>query len=105
MTLRLEKPLSVPMRFTAFLHAIAPDDDGMQTVALSVNRLEIAKWTLQDGRPAELSAMIPASSDPYLPLNIRFHIENPVRPVDRGLNADTRTLGIFLTAYRFDPGS
>lgn len=102
-TLRLEKPASAPVGLTVWLRSVALADEG-QTVSLSVNRAEIARWTFEENRQVELSAMIPAPSDPSLPLKIRFHIANPVRPVDRGWNSDTRTLGVLLTAYRLTPG-
>jgi hypothetical protein len=64
-----------------------------------INDVVAASWSVPDQLPMVLQTPIaaPAANEP---LHIRFIIDSPTRPADRGMNGDTRQLGLFLSAFR-----
>jgi hypothetical protein len=45
------------------------------------------------------SAVLGASAQ----ITLRFHLDHPARPVDLGVSADSRALGMGLLGMRLDP--
>ncbi len=85
---------------TVWGHALAPREGGEQHVTVMINDVAAALWTVSDQVPTVLQARFAASADTNRPLTIRFVIDRPTRPADRGMNSDTRPLGLFLSAFR-----
>jgi hypothetical protein len=74
---------------------------GTQPINVLANGVPIAHWLLHDMAPTTVQATLPASiSSPVL---VQMRVASPARPVDRGMNADVRRLGILLLGLRLDP--
>jgi hypothetical protein len=94
---------SSPMRLTVTLHAVGLGEatGKEQIVRVLANGQAVATWMLPDLVEAEVHAALPDSIDEGVLL--RLEIAHPTRPVDRGMNGDTRRLGLQLRAIRLDP--
>ena len=83
--------------------AIAPEPGQAQHVALFVDGQPAGSWRLVDFAPAELTAPVPASGSATVRVELR--IAHPVRPIDRGLAPDSRSLGVLLRSIELTGGS
>ncbi len=85
---------------TVWGHALAPRQGDEQRVTVMINDVEVASWSVPDQLPTVLRAPIAAPTAANKPLLIRFVIDSPTRPIDRGMSSDTRQLGFFMSAFR-----
>jgi hypothetical protein len=98
--LRFQLPPEVPPRITLTLHVIgiAPAAGQHQTVRLLVNGVPNVTWSLDDMVPATVQTTMPAAAA----MTLELQIASPIRPADRGMNADQRSLGVMLQSLRMD---
>jgi hypothetical protein len=83
-------------------HALAARPGGTFHLIVMLDDTKVASWMLDDGVPTELHAALPARSDTAKPARIRLVMETVTRPIDRGMNGDTRELGFFMSGFRLD---
>ncbi len=82
------------------LVGFAPQPGGEQAVSVMVDGRPAAEWRLPDLASAPQSLALPAGgSDPCV---VSLAIQQPARPLDRGMNLDTRTLGVLLRSLQLD---
>lgn len=88
--------------FTATAHAFAAHPSTSQRIVVSTNGQVLTTWDVREGAPANYTATIPPRSLSTDPILLRFDIEHPVSPTEQGRGADSRKLGLGLSAFRFD---
>jgi hypothetical protein len=103
--LRLDRPpeLTGPQELRLRLEALAPDARTPQQVDLLLDGHRLARWDLSDRDAEWVSAILPAGTAG--PVLLELRVASPTRPVDRGLGADKRWLGVHLQALRVRPAS
>lgn len=93
--LALSEP--APTRLSLRVQSLAPVPGGSQHVWLDARGQAVAAWDVPEGQDSILTTDLPPG-----PLDLTFHIEAPVRPVDRKMNDDTRPLGLLLRGLKID---
>ena len=93
----LDQPIEGPAQLTVWGHAIASVGGGHQIISVSINGIPVSTWIVGDFEDIALHAEIPKEIDLTDALTIKFEIRSPVRPIERGMNKDLRTLGLWLT--------
>ncbi len=81
----------------------APSRAGEQIVSVTVAGQPAAEWRVPDLAFAMHSLKLPAEGPDTCIVSLA--IRQPARPLDRGMNADARTLGVLLRSLRLDADS
>ncbi len=89
------------MALTLTGRGLAARPGQQQHIGLRANGQTLAQWNVGDLQPATLRAVIPGGQTGDLTLQL--DIAQPIRPVDRGMNSDTRPLGFELHSIELDP--
>lgn len=97
---RLGGRMSAPAELTVWGHSIAAVPHGTQSISVLADGRPIASWSAPEYKNMELHAALPPDLDLASPIEIRFVIDSPVRPIDRNGGLDFRHLGFFMTAFR-----
>ena len=81
---------------------LAPTAGGVQEVNLWLNGHALPGWHLPDLTPSQMS--IPLPNDGANSVHLEFQVAHPTRPLDRGMSADARSLGVLLRSIRMNDG-
>ena len=98
-SLRFERPSPGPLLLTVEGAGFAPQPGGVQAIAVLVNGVPVAQWQAADLQDGSYAALLPAGPDD---VTVQLRIMQPARPLDRGMNGDTRSLGFLLRSVRVD---
>jgi hypothetical protein len=91
------------LRITLTGKGLTDAADRMQRVTVAANGKVVAQWAVGSDRQADYSAIVPKETLADGKLVLTLEIGRPVRPIDLKINGDTRRVGFFLAAIRFDP--
>lgn len=92
-SLQFERPAPGPLRLAVVGVGLASRAGGTQDITVVIDGDPSTVWHAGDLQEGRFTVRVPAGSDP---VRIRFRIGQPTRPVDRGMGADDRELGLLV---------
>ena len=102
-TLVFHRPAAGRLMLTLQGVGFAAVPGGSQTIKVVVDGTPMTAWQAPDMAAGRFQVDLPPGGpDPTV---VDFHITQPARPVDRGMNDDTRDLGLLLQSLRLDPAN
>jgi hypothetical protein len=83
------------------VRAFVPRRGHSQRVRILIDDAQVAEWTFSPGSQGERTFPVPTSSiRPSGLVRVRFELPDAQRPIDVGVNRDTRLLGLGATSLR-----
>jgi hypothetical protein len=98
---RVPPESAVPLAVTMNVRAFVPRRGYSQRVRILIDDAQVAEWTFSPGSQGERTFPVPTSSiRPSGLVRVRFELPDAQRPIDVGVNRDTRLLGLGATSLR-----
>jgi hypothetical protein len=105
LSFRLAAEPAAPLAVTMNVRAFVPQPSHPQRVRVLIDGAQVAEWIFSSASPGERAFPIPASAiEPSGIVRIRFELPDARRPIDSGVNRDTRRLGLGATSLRVVDG-